>query len=132
MSKADTAPSLRGDFLQLASDAERENAPQHRIVSEEGRGADENITGVWLRVTQSDRVEQEGPQSLSREEPECKSLEKGQRFQQQRQAQTPSGSGALGGFVGAARSSSCLGGAGREARNQEAAHTSHPPACPGS
>lgn len=88
-SKADTAPSLRGDLLQWASDAEREKAPQHSIISEEGRGADANVTGVWPRVTQSDRVEQEGPQSLSKEEPEYKSLEKGRQFQQQRHAQRP-------------------------------------------
>lgn len=89
MGKADTALSLKGDLLQQASDAGRENAPQHRIVSEEGRGADENMTGVWPRVTQSDRVEQEGPQSLSREGPEYKSLEKGRGFQQQQQGQRP-------------------------------------------
>ena len=57
--------------------------------SQGGWGADENITGVWPRVTKSDRVEQEGPQGLSKEEPEHKSLEKGMRFQQQRHTQRP-------------------------------------------
>lgn len=88
-SKADRAPSLRRELLQGASDAEGEEAPQHSIISEEGPGADENRTGVWPRVTQSDRVEQEGPQTLSKEEPEYKSLEKGRWFQQQRHAERP-------------------------------------------